>query len=163
MQRIVFLGTYAVFTLLHLGGALAKNITTVLVCRLLGGIFGAAREHEHFLLFRSLYEHRAVALTNAGGAISDVWNARERKRAASYPQLRSDGRYRRCRGGIICQRALHGTRLAVILFSIDGILMSTQYGVPWWAVSFPRIRIWAGVLSSGSCSSFLAAFLSPAL
>ncbi|KAH8108480.1 MFS general substrate transporter [Phellopilus nigrolimitatus] len=59
-RRLIFMCTYAPYTLLHMGGALSKNVTTLLVCRLLAGISGSS------------------PLTNAGGAISDMWVARER-------------------------------------------------------------------------------------
>ncbi|TFY83439.1 hypothetical protein EWM64_g559 [Hericium alpestre] len=59
-RRRIFLCTYSMYTLFHLGGALAHNIPTLLITRLLAGISGSA------------------PLTNAGGAISDLFNARER-------------------------------------------------------------------------------------
>ncbi|KDQ59492.1 hypothetical protein JAAARDRAFT_153379 [Jaapia argillacea MUCL 33604] len=59
-RRPIFLVTLSIFTLLHIGGALSPNIATLLACRLLSGIFGSS------------------PLTNAGGAITDIWNARER-------------------------------------------------------------------------------------
>lgn len=65
LQRAVFLSTYSIFTFLHIGGALARNTATLLSCRLLSGIFGSS------------------PLTNAGGALSDIWNARERGLAAA--------------------------------------------------------------------------------
>ncbi|ETW85534.1 major facilitator superfamily [Heterobasidion irregulare TC 32-1] len=58
--RLVFLCTYSTYTLFHLGGALGHNVPTILTTRLLSGIFGSS------------------PLTNAGGAISDIFNARER-------------------------------------------------------------------------------------
>jgi MFS family permease len=48
-----------------LGSALANNIATLLVTRFLAGFFGASM------------------LTNAGGMIADVWNAKERGLATS--------------------------------------------------------------------------------
>jgi hypothetical protein len=59
-QRVVFLGSFAPFTLCHLGGALGRNLATILSTRLLAGIFGSS------------------PLTNAGGAISDMWDPSER-------------------------------------------------------------------------------------
>ncbi|KZP24834.1 MFS general substrate transporter [Athelia psychrophila] len=59
-RRTVFLSTYSLYTLLHLGGALGQNTATLLTCRLLSGIFGSS------------------PLTNAGGTLADIWNARER-------------------------------------------------------------------------------------
>ncbi|KAJ3556051.1 hypothetical protein NM688_g2239 [Phlebia brevispora] len=41
-RRIVFLTTYAIFTLFHLGGALGHNTATLLSTRLLAGIFGSS-------------------------------------------------------------------------------------------------------------------------
>ncbi|EIW60614.1 MFS general substrate transporter [Trametes versicolor FP-101664 SS1] len=64
-RRIVFIVTGSVFTLFHLGGALGHNTATILVTRALAGIFGSA------------------PLTNAGGALSDMWIARERGIAAA--------------------------------------------------------------------------------
>ncbi|KAI0646818.1 MFS general substrate transporter [Trametes meyenii] len=64
-RRIVFIVTGCTFTLFHLGGALGHNATTILVTRALAGTFGSA------------------PLTNAGGALSDMWTARERGIASS--------------------------------------------------------------------------------
>ncbi|EJF62434.1 MFS general substrate transporter [Dichomitus squalens LYAD-421 SS1] len=64
-RRIVFVLTASVFMLFHLGGALGHNAATILSTRLLAGIFGSA------------------PLTNAGGALSDMWIARERGFATS--------------------------------------------------------------------------------
>ncbi|KAI0340631.1 MFS general substrate transporter [Trametopsis cervina] len=59
-RRIVFLCTYSIFTLMHLGGALGHNAATILSTRLLAGIFGSS------------------PLTNASGVISDMWLAKDR-------------------------------------------------------------------------------------
>ncbi|KAM5539116.1 hypothetical protein V8D89_007339 [Ganoderma adspersum] len=64
-RRIVFVVTSSIFTLFHLGGALGHNAATILSTRLLAGIFGSA------------------PLTNAGGALTDMWIARERGFASS--------------------------------------------------------------------------------
>ncbi|KAH9946324.1 major facilitator superfamily domain-containing protein [Epithele typhae] len=64
-RRIVFIVTGTVFMFFHLGGALGHNAATILATRLLAGIFGSA------------------PLTNAGGAVSDIWIPRERGFAAS--------------------------------------------------------------------------------
>ncbi|PIL23769.1 MFS general substrate transporter [Ganoderma sinense ZZ0214-1] len=64
-RRIVFVVTSSIFTLFHLGGALGHNSATILSTRLLAGIFGSA------------------PLTNAGGALTDMWIARERGFASS--------------------------------------------------------------------------------
>ncbi|KAL5531082.1 hypothetical protein ACEPAG_3958 [Sanghuangporus baumii] len=59
-RKLIFVFTYTPYTLLHMGGALAKNKETLLICRLLAGIMGSS------------------PLTNAGGTISDMWIPRER-------------------------------------------------------------------------------------
>ncbi|TFK84318.1 MFS general substrate transporter [Polyporus arcularius HHB13444] len=64
-RRIVFVITGSIFTLFHLGGALGHNAATILVTRLFAGTFGSA------------------PLTNAGGALSDMWIPRERGFASS--------------------------------------------------------------------------------
>ncbi|KAF4603947.1 hypothetical protein EYR40_001122 [Pleurotus pulmonarius] len=64
-ERAVFLTTLSAYTVLHLGGALGKNLPTLLSCRLLSGTVGAS------------------PLTNSGGVISDIWNARERGAATA--------------------------------------------------------------------------------
>ncbi|TFK55294.1 MFS general substrate transporter [Heliocybe sulcata] len=64
-RRRIFIITMSVYTLLHLGGALGHNIATLLATRFLAGVFGSS------------------PLTNAGGAISDIWNPRERGVATS--------------------------------------------------------------------------------
>ncbi|KAH9853982.1 MFS general substrate transporter [Lenzites betulinus] len=64
-RRIVLVVTGCIFTPFHLGGALGHNITTILVTRALAGIWGSA------------------PLTNAGGALSDMWTPRERGVASS--------------------------------------------------------------------------------
>lgn len=48
-QRVVFLSTYAVFTLMHLGGALGHNTATILSTRLLAGTFGSSRMSRKIL------------------------------------------------------------------------------------------------------------------
>ncbi|KAF9450774.1 MFS general substrate transporter [Macrolepiota fuliginosa MF-IS2] len=64
-RRIVFLITISVYTLFQLQGALSKNLPTLLSCRLLTGIAGSS------------------PLTNAGGAVSDIWSFRERGLASA--------------------------------------------------------------------------------
>ncbi|KAF9451214.1 MFS general substrate transporter [Macrolepiota fuliginosa MF-IS2] len=64
-RRIIFLMTLSVYTLFQLQGALSKNLPTLLSCRLLTGIAGSS------------------PLTNAGGAVSDIWNFRERGLASA--------------------------------------------------------------------------------
>ncbi|THH15021.1 hypothetical protein EW146_g5400 [Bondarzewia mesenterica] len=59
-RRRIFLCTYSAYTLFHIGGALGHNTATILTTRLLAGIFGSS------------------PLTNAGGAIADIFNARDR-------------------------------------------------------------------------------------
>lgn len=61
-----------------MGGALAKNTATLLVSRFLAGTFGSSRKsvssEQRFCNSLVFCE----ALTNAGGAISDMWVAKER-------------------------------------------------------------------------------------
>ncbi|GLB35291.1 putative major facilitator superfamily protein [Lyophyllum shimeji] len=64
-RRIVFLVTLSAYALFQIAGGLAHNLPTLLSCRLLTGIFGSS------------------PLTNAGGAVSDIWNARERGLASA--------------------------------------------------------------------------------
>lgn len=64
-RRIIFLFTFAIFALLHLGGSLGRTAPTLLITRTLAGTFGSS------------------PLTNAGGAIGDIWTARERGFASS--------------------------------------------------------------------------------
>ncbi len=68
-RRIPFLISYLPFALFNIGGALAKDITTVLVTRFFAGLFGSSM------------------LTNAGGCIADIWSARERGLAMSMFSL----------------------------------------------------------------------------
>ncbi|GAA5834016.1 hypothetical protein JCM11251_003593 [Rhodosporidiobolus azoricus] len=53
-RRAVFIPTYFLFAVFHIGCALAKNIETLLICRFLAGFWGSA------------------PLTNSGGIISDL-------------------------------------------------------------------------------------------
>ncbi|KAF9002027.1 major facilitator superfamily domain-containing protein [Cyathus striatus] len=64
-RRIVFLVTLSLYTVFQLEGALCQNLPTLLTCRLLTGIFGSS------------------PLTNAGGAVGDIWNFRERGLASA--------------------------------------------------------------------------------
>ncbi|KAF8892701.1 major facilitator superfamily domain-containing protein, partial [Infundibulicybe gibba] len=64
-RRIVFLVTLSAYTLFQLGGSLGRNLASLLSCRFLTGTFGSS------------------PLTNAGGAVSDIWNARERGLASA--------------------------------------------------------------------------------
>ncbi|PPQ86304.1 hypothetical protein CVT24_006487, partial [Panaeolus cyanescens] len=64
-RRVVFLVTLSLYTVFQLQGALAHNLPTLLSCRLLTGIFGSS------------------PLTNAGGAVSDIWSFRERGLASA--------------------------------------------------------------------------------
>ncbi|KAL7415199.1 major facilitator superfamily domain-containing protein [Mrakia frigida] len=59
-RRIIFIVSYAPFTLFQIGGATANNIETVIITRFLAGFFGSA------------------PLTNSGGIIADIWSAQER-------------------------------------------------------------------------------------
>ncbi|KAF8964653.1 major facilitator superfamily domain-containing protein [Flammula alnicola] len=64
-SRIVFLVTLSLYTIFQLQGALGRNLPSLLSCRLLTGIFGSS------------------PLTNAGGAVSDIWSFRERGLASA--------------------------------------------------------------------------------
>lgn len=64
-RRIIFLMTLSVYSLFQIQGAFSKNLPTLLSCRLLTGITGSS------------------PLTNAGGAVSDIWNFRERGLASA--------------------------------------------------------------------------------
>ncbi|KAJ7240402.1 MFS polyamine transporter [Mycena haematopus] len=64
-RRPVFIFAMSIYTLLHLGQALAKNMTTMLVIRFLSGFFACS------------------PLVNAGGVIADIWNAEKRGTAVS--------------------------------------------------------------------------------
>ncbi|KAF7368736.1 MFS general substrate transporter [Mycena venus] len=64
-RRPIFIFTMSVYTILHLGLGLAKNMQTILVMRFLGGFFGVA------------------PLVNAGGLIADIWNVEKRGTAVS--------------------------------------------------------------------------------
>ncbi|KAI0319813.1 MFS general substrate transporter [Amylostereum chailletii] len=63
--RTIFLWTFSIYTLMHLGGALGQNVATILVTRFLAGTFGAS------------------PLTNAGGAIADMFSPRDRGMATA--------------------------------------------------------------------------------
>ncbi|KAI0060902.1 MFS general substrate transporter [Artomyces pyxidatus] len=58
--RSVFLYTFSIYTLFHLGGALGHNVATILVTRFFAGTFGSS------------------PLTNAGGVIADMFTPRDR-------------------------------------------------------------------------------------
>ncbi|KAF8163013.1 major facilitator superfamily domain-containing protein [Crassisporium funariophilum] len=64
-RRIVFLVTLSLYMIFQVQGALSHNLPTLLSCRLLTGIFGSS------------------PLTNAGGAVGDIWNFRERGLASA--------------------------------------------------------------------------------
>ncbi|EKG11440.1 Major facilitator superfamily [Macrophomina phaseolina MS6] len=59
-RRIVFFVTFGALTCFNVGTAVAPNIETIVVLRLLGGTFGSS------------------PFTNAGGVIADIFNTRER-------------------------------------------------------------------------------------
>ncbi len=83
LQRIVFVITGSIFTLFHLGGALGHNAATILVTRLFAGTFGSARRLSCQMSHSTALIVDTVALTNAGGALSDMWIPRERGFASS--------------------------------------------------------------------------------
>ncbi|KAJ7249746.1 major facilitator superfamily domain-containing protein [Mycena haematopus] len=64
-RRPIFFFCMSMYTLLHLGQALAQNIETLLITRFLGGVFAVA------------------PLVNAGGVIADIWDAERRGTASS--------------------------------------------------------------------------------
>ncbi|KAJ7100947.1 MFS polyamine transporter [Mycena belliarum] len=64
-RRPVFLIAMIMYTILHLGQALAQNIQTLLVTRFLGGFFAVA------------------PLVNAGGVMADIWPVETRGLATS--------------------------------------------------------------------------------
>jgi MFS transporter, DHA1 family, multidrug resistance protein len=64
-RRPIFVVTLTLYTLFHLGQALAPNIESLLVTRFLSGFFACA------------------PLTNSGGVIADVWSAEVRGVAVS--------------------------------------------------------------------------------
>ncbi|KAJ7578147.1 MFS polyamine transporter [Mycena floridula] len=64
-RRPVFVGTLFVYSLFHLGQALAQNIQTLLVTRFFAGFFAVA------------------PLTICGGTIADIWSAEGRGTATS--------------------------------------------------------------------------------
>ncbi|QRV75562.1 major facilitator superfamily transporter [Ceratobasidium sp. AG-Ba] len=59
-RRLIFFVSFLPFVFFHIGGALAHNVETLLITRFLAGSFGSS------------------PLTNAGGTIADMFNARER-------------------------------------------------------------------------------------
>lgn len=65
-RRPVFLLSIFMYTIWNIGCALSTNTAQILVFRFLGGVFGAA------------------PLTNSGGIIADVWDAKRRGIALSF-------------------------------------------------------------------------------
>lgn len=59
-RRLLFLGTYVLFTAFNGGVIASQNVWTLIILRFLAGTAGSS------------------PLTNAGGTVSDVFNARER-------------------------------------------------------------------------------------
>ncbi|KAF8154437.1 MFS polyamine transporter [Crassisporium funariophilum] len=64
-RKPIFIVTMIMYTLFHLGQALAQNIETLLITRFLSGFFAVA------------------PLTNCGGVIADIWSAAGRGPATS--------------------------------------------------------------------------------
>ncbi|KAJ7171197.1 major facilitator superfamily domain-containing protein [Mycena filopes] len=64
-RRPIFLFAMSMYTILHLGQALAKNIETLLITRFLAGVFGVA------------------PLVSGGGLIADIWAVESRGLATS--------------------------------------------------------------------------------
>ncbi|KAG1841538.1 MFS general substrate transporter [Suillus subalutaceus] len=63
LTRVIFLVTFPVYVCFQVGCALSKNTASIIVFRLLGGLFAAA------------------PLTNSGALISDIWDAKTRGKA----------------------------------------------------------------------------------
>ena len=64
-RRPIFIGTFIIYTLFHIGQARANNMTTLLVTRFFCGFFGVA------------------PLTNSTGVIADLWDPVNRGIATS--------------------------------------------------------------------------------
>ncbi|KAJ7480336.1 MFS polyamine transporter [Mycena galericulata] len=64
-RRPIFVIAMSVYSILHLGQALAQNVETLLITRFLGGFFAVA------------------PLVNAGGVIADIWAVEKRGLATS--------------------------------------------------------------------------------
>lgn len=62
-RRLIFLVTFPVYACFQVGCALSKNTASIIIFRLLGGLFAAA------------------PLTNSGALISDIWDAKTRGKA----------------------------------------------------------------------------------
>ncbi|KAG2141127.1 MFS general substrate transporter [Suillus bovinus] len=62
-RRLIFLVTFPVYVCFQIGCALSKNTASIIIFRLLGGLFAAA------------------PLTNSGALISDIWDAKTRGKA----------------------------------------------------------------------------------
>lgn len=62
-RRLIFLVTFPVYICFQVGCALSKNTASIIIFRLLGGLFAAA------------------PLTNSGALISDIWDAKTRGKA----------------------------------------------------------------------------------
>lgn len=54
-RRFIYLGAFGAFTVVNVGLALAKNIATILICRILSGSFGS------------------IGTILVGGTMSDIW------------------------------------------------------------------------------------------
>ncbi|KAF8589941.1 MFS general substrate transporter [Ramaria rubella] len=107
-RRIVFLCSYTPYLFFHLGGALATNIQTVVICRFLGGILGSA------------------PISNAGGQVADMWSPHDR----GLP----NGIYSLCTffgpvsgpivGGFISQSFGNGWRINFwVMFGLSGLIV----------------------------------------
>jgi DHA1 family multidrug resistance protein-like MFS transporter len=64
-RRPIFVFTLSIYTLFHLGQALAQNIETIIITRFFAGFFACA------------------PLTNSGGLIADIWDPTTRGIATS--------------------------------------------------------------------------------
>jgi DHA1 family multidrug resistance protein-like MFS transporter len=64
-RRPIFVFALSMYTLLHLGQALAQNMQTIIITRFFAGFFACA------------------PLTNSGGTIADIWDPSTRGIATS--------------------------------------------------------------------------------
>ncbi|KAF8510228.1 MFS general substrate transporter [Hysterangium stoloniferum] len=112
IDRIVFMCSYTTYLFFHLGGALATNIQTIVVCRLLGGIAGSA------------------PLSNAGAQVTDMWHPRERAMAVTFYSLGTflgpiSGPII---GGFVSQSTGNGWRIVFwIMFGLSALVAITSF------------------------------------
>ncbi|KIJ29895.1 hypothetical protein M422DRAFT_235088 [Sphaerobolus stellatus SS14] len=111
-RRNVFLASYTPYLLFHLGGAIGKNIETVIITRFLAGVAGSS------------------PLTNAGGQISDMWSPQDRTLATMIYSL--------CTffgpvsgpivGGFVAESFPHGWRINFwIMFGLSALVVLISF------------------------------------